>query len=201
MELLLSGRIGGRAVFAQNGALPEIASEPLRIRERYGCNPLGERFLAARQAVERGERMIFLDTAVSGEAGWDVHGARPFSTMADMRDVLAPRYDRAFSALVEDLDSRGMLETTLVAAVTEFGRTPWRNADGGRDHWAGCWSACFAGGGVEGGRAIGRSDEIGAYPVERPVQPGDILATIERAMDFAPGTLVAPGFAPIAELF
>lgn len=117
----------------------------------------------------------------------DTLGARPYGTM----------HDRAFFTLIADLDERGLLATTLVAALTEFGRTPWRNADGGRDHWAGCWSVCFAGGGVVGGRAIGSSDELGAYPAERLVEPRHLIATIHKAL----GLATEQGCEPISELF
>ena len=171
----------------------DTLSEPLRVRERYGVNPLGERLLSARRLVESGERLVTVRTGPV----WDTHGAHPYCTMGDLRDTIAPMYDRAFAALISDLDERGMLETTLVAALTEFGRTPWRNADGGREHWAGCWSVCFAGGGVVGGQVIGSSDELGAYPVERPVEPQQLIATIYKAL----GMAAENGVAPINELF
>lgn len=183
LQTQLPGRVAGN----------DVSSEPLRIRERYGINSLGERMLSARRLVENGERFV---TVKSGPM-WDTHGARPYSTMDDLRNVIAPSYDRAFSALVADLDERGLLATTLVASLTEFGRTPWLNADGGRDHWAGCWGVCFAGGGVRGGRAIGRSDELGAFPVERPIAPRDLIATIDHVL----GNSVEPGTQAITELF
>jgi uncharacterized protein (DUF1501 family) len=91
-------------------------------------------------------------------------------------------YDQAYSALLEDLVDRGMLENTLVCNLAEFGRTPRINPAGGRDHWPQCWSVYFAGGGVQGGRVVGRSDAIGGVPAERPVEPSEIVATIYRSL-------------------
>ncbi len=87
-------------------------------------------------------------------------------------------YDQGYSALLEDLFQRGLLDKTMVACLSEFGRTPKINSAGGRDHWPNCWTINFAGGGVKGGRVVGKSDDIGAYPVERPVKPAEVVATI-----------------------
>jgi uncharacterized protein (DUF1501 family) len=91
-------------------------------------------------------------------------------------------YDQAYSALIEDLSQRGMLDKTMVCNLSEFGRTPRINPTGGRDHWPQCWTVYFAGGGVQGGRVVGASDEIGGYPAERPTTPGDIAATVYHAL-------------------
>ncbi len=172
------------------------ALEPLRIRERYGINALGKRLLSARRNIENGARLVAVKTDFGGPT-WDIHGAHPFSTMDDFRHTVAPMFDRALSALISDLDERGLLATTLVASLTEFGRTPWLNADGGRDHWTGCWSVCFAGAGVRGGRAIGRSDELGACPLEQPTSPQQVIATIHNVL----GIPSAAGTPAIADLF
>ena len=157
--------------------------------ERYGRNPVGARFLQARRLIESGVRFVTLDPFCRD--AWDTHGAAPYATMDEFRDTLAPLYDRAASALISDLAERGLLDTTLVAAISDFGRTPWRNADGGRDHWAGNWSVYFAGGGVQGGRAIGSSDELGAYPEGQGFSPQEVLATIKYAIGEEPrGTTV-----------
>ena len=108
---------------------------------------------------------------------WDCHGAAPFSTLADYANELLPTFDQAFSALIDDLDGRGRLETTLVIAAGEFGRTPRLNATGGRDHWPGVWSVVLAGGGVRGGQVVGSSDAHAGSPTERAVSPQDLLAT------------------------
>jgi uncharacterized protein (DUF1501 family) len=99
-----------------------------------------------------------------------------------MRDIVAPMYDQAYSALLEDLVQRGLLDSTLVCNLAEFGRTPKVNPAGGRDHWPQCWTVKFAGGGVQGGRVVGRSDAIGGVPAERPVDPAAIVATIYRSL-------------------
>lgn len=185
-RLALTGQIadGAPIVGGQGSVIVSepsgISDEPLRIRERYGCSSVGERFLQTRRLIESGVRFVALDPF--GREAWDTHGAAPYATMDEFRDYLAPLYDQAASALIADLADRGLLDTTLVAAISEFGRTPWRNADGGRDHWAGCWSVYFAGGGVQGGRAIGRSDELGASPEDHGFSPQEVLATIRYAI-------------------
>ena len=121
-------------------------------------------------------------------------------------------YDQGYSALIEDLDQRGMLDTTLVTNLAEFGRTPKINPAGGRDHWPQCFTVGFAGGGVQGGRVIGKSDPIGATPAEKPVDPGIVAATIFHSLGFdveshlpgpagRPFPLVDFGKGPIKELF
>ena len=112
----------------------------------------------------------------------DIHGSKPFTSIQGMKEIVAPMYDQGYSALIEDLSQRGMLDDTLVANLAEFGRTPRINPAGGRDHWPQCWSVYFAGGGVKGGRIVGRSDEIGAFPAERPVTPSEIVATIYKSL-------------------
>ena len=91
-------------------------------------------------------------------------------------------YDQGYSALIEDLDKRGMLPKTMVCNLAEFGRTPRINPAGGRDHWPQCWTVYFAGGGVKGGRVVGKSDDKGAYPTERPVTPSEVVATIYHSL-------------------
>jgi uncharacterized protein (DUF1501 family) len=121
---------------------------------------------------------------------WDCH-ADPSSlptTLADYRDTLCPMFDRAYSALLGDLQERGLLETTLVVAMGEFGRTPVLNPRGGRDHWPGVWSVLFAGAGVRGGQLIGSSDAEGGEPKDRPVNPAEIAATVYHAMSIDPRT-------------
>jgi uncharacterized protein (DUF1501 family) len=107
-------------------------------------------------------------------ANWDSHQ----NNAARLKDNLLPPADQGFSALIEDLDQRGLLDSTLVVALGEFGRTPMINKLGGRDHWPDCFSAVLAGGGIHGGAIFGASDRIGAYPSTNPVTPGDLAATI-----------------------
>jgi hypothetical protein len=109
---------------------------------------------------------------------WDIHGWKPFSPISSYRDVAGPEFDKAFGSLLES----GMLESTVVVALGEFGRTPRINPDGGRDHWPHCFSILMAGCGIRGGQVYGSSDRIGAEPRDNPVTPAMITATIRRAM-------------------
>lgn len=192
----------------------DLSKEPLSVRERYGMNRFGQCCLLARRLVENGVRFITINTflTVFDEITWDIHGSKPFTSIAGMKENVCPMYDQAYSALIEDLDARGMLGDTLVANLSEFGRTPKVNPAGGRDHWPQCFTTYFAGGGVQGGRVIGASDPIGGFPDERPVGPGDIVATIFKSLGFdhtahlpGPGGRPFPltdlGTAPIDELF
>jgi uncharacterized protein (DUF1501 family) len=116
------------------------------------------------------------------------------STLDDYRRTLCPTFDLAFAALLDDLHQRGMLQETLVLALGEFGRTPRLNANGGRDHWPGCWSIVLAGGGVRGGQVIGASDRIAAEPASRPVRCAEVTASVYNAMGLPLSTrLVAAG--------
>ncbi len=162
----------------------DLTKESTQVRERYGMNRFGQCCLLARRLIEAGVRFVTINTflTVFDEITWDIHGSKPFTSIAGMKNIVAPMYDRAYSALIEDLDQRGMLEDTLVTNVAEFGRTPKVNPAGGRDHWPQCFTCGFAGGGVQGGRAVGASDPIGAVPADRPTPPGDIIATIFHAL-------------------
>ncbi len=151
-------------------------------------------------------------STVFDSPSWDCHadGGSLRTTLNDVRDTVAPSFDTAFAQLLTDLEERGLLESTLVVATGEFGRTPKLNSNGGRDHWAGCWTTLIAGGGVKGGRVIGRSDATGSEPSDRPVTPQDLVSSIFHALGVSPnatipgpeGTPVAvyPG-TPVAELF
>ena len=192
----------------------DLAKEPVKVRERYGMTRFGQCCLLARRLVERGVRFVTLNTFITvfNEITWDIHGSKPFTSIAGMKDIVAPMYDQGYSALIEDLVERGMLDTTMVACLAEFGRTPKVNPAGGRDHWPQCWTVSFAGGGVKGGRVVGKSDDIGAYPTERPVAPKEIVATIYKALGLdldthlpgpqgRPFPLVDVGTKAISELF
>lgn len=192
----------------------DLTKEPRKTRERYGLTRFGQCCLLARRLVEAGVRFVTLNTFITvfDEITWDIHGSKPFTSIEGMRDIVAPMYDQGYSALIEDLSERGMLDNTLVCNLAEFGRTPKINPAGGRDHWPQCWTVYFAGGGVRGGRVVGKSDEIGAYPVERPVKPSEIVATVYHSLGFDLGTelpgpngrpfpLADYGTQPIRELF
>jgi len=179
----------------------DLGAEPPRVVDAYGADRFGRSCLLARRLVEAGTRVVTVNMfdSVFDQVTWDCHGAGPFSTLDDYKRHLLPTFDRAFSALLDDLSDRGLLETTMVAAVGEFGRTPRINSSGGRDHWPGVWSVALAGGGVRGGQVIGASDERAAEPADRPVSPQELLASFYHAMDIDPSPLVDA--APVFELF
>jgi hypothetical protein len=162
----------------------DIAKEPAPLRDRYGRNTLGQSMLLARRLVESGVRVVNVNDRIYNgqEANWDSHQ----SVFPRSRDHLLPPADQALSALLEDLDSRGLLESTLVIAQGEFGRSPRINASAGRDHWPHVYSVIVAGGGVQGGRVVGSSDKIGAYPATDPVSPGDLAATLFTSFGLDP---------------
>lgn len=157
---------------AANRELFDVSREPEKIRRRYGDH-VGKSMLMARRLVEGGVRLVFVNDA-HNNMKWDTHDANYGGGVErHMRET-----DQALSALLEDLDQRGLLETTIVVWMGEFGRTPKRKPDGGRDHWPSVYSVLLAGGGIRGGRVIGASDSLGAQPKEGRVSPEDILTTI-----------------------
>ena len=164
----------------------DLSKEKPSVRERYGMNRFGQCCLLARRLVEAGVRFITVNTflTVFDEITWDIHGSKPFTSIEGMKNIVAPMYDQAYSALIGDLVERGMLDSTMVTCVAEFGRTPKVNPAGGRDHWPQCFTCSFAGGGVQGGRVIGASDPIGGVPADRPTDPAEVAATIFHAMGF-----------------
>lgn len=161
----------------------DLDAEPMKIRERYGfmpefkaptpdrcgCPAWSQRILLARRLVEAGVRLVTVDLR-----WWDTH----VEGIESMQYGFGARWDQAYTALIEDLEQRGMLESTMVLAWGEFGRTPTLNAKNGRDHWPGVFSAAMAGGGIQGGRVVGASDAKGAYPKDNAKDPQDVLATI-----------------------
>jgi hypothetical protein len=162
----------------------DLSQEPEKVRERYGKNRFGQCCLLSRRLIEAGVRFVTVNTflTVFNEITWDIHGSSPFTSIEGMKNIVAPMYDQAYTALLEDLSERGMLENTLVCNLSEFGRTPRVNPAGGRDHWPQCWTSYFAGGGIQGGRVVGRSDAIGGVPAERPVEPAEVVATIYHSL-------------------
>ena len=150
----------------------DLSKEPAAVRDRYGRTRFGQCCLLARRLVESGVRFITINTflTVFDEITWDIHGSKPFTSIEGMKNDVAPMYDQAYSALISDLSERGMLDNTMVCNLAEFGRTPRVNPAGGRDHWPQCFTTYFAGGGVQGGQVVGRSDPIGGVPDERPVR-------------------------------
>ena len=153
---------------------------------RYGRNAFGRSCLQARRLVEHGVRFVTVNMfdTVFNEVTWDCHadGGSLAANLNDYKETLCPMFDRAYSALLEDLKQRGLLDTTLVLAMGEFGRTPRLNPRGGRDHWPGVWSVLFAGAGVRGGQVVGASDKTGAGPKDRPVTPAEVAATVYHGL-------------------
>jgi hypothetical protein len=146
----------------------DIASEPERLREKYGHTATGQSCLRARRLVEAGVRFVTANTS-----GWD-HHADIFQNLAGA----LPQLDRAYATLLEDLDQRGLLDSTIVLLSGEFGRTPEINAYNGRDHWPNCFSLLIAGGGIAGGRVWGSSDKDAMFVRDNPVEVPDLLATL-----------------------
>jgi hypothetical protein len=193
----------------------DLDKEPAPVRERYGFMPAydpkasnrcgapawSQRILLARRLVEAGVRLVTVDLR-----WWDTH-VKGFESL---RDGFLPRFDQAYSALIEDLHQRGLLESTLVIAWGEFGRTPKVNNDAGRDHYPSVFSAALAGGPIQGGRVVGESDAKGAFPKTNPKTPQDVLATMYRhlGVDYQAEYLnatgrpmrVLPSGSPIEEL-
>ena len=146
-----------------------IQSEPEKLREEYGQTQIGQCLLLGRRLVEAGCRFVGIDAP-----GWDVH----FNCFPALQGDLIPPADRAFAALVTDLEQRGMLDSTLVVMMGEMGRTPRINAQAGRDHWSMAQSILFAGGGTKPGRIIGATDHQAAAPTELPISVGDLRHTV-----------------------
>jgi len=171
----------------------DLSQESSKLRDTYGRNRVGQGMLLARRLIEAGVRFVTIQGYVdTGIYAWDHHwGIFPHL------DQQLPFYDNSYSALLNDLDDRGLLETTLVITAGEFGRTPKINTDKkgpGRDHWGRCFSLTMGGGGVKTGLVIGSSDKYGAVPEDRPVSVPDFVATVYRALGLDPAAeFVAQG--------
>jgi hypothetical protein len=162
----------------------DLEREPPHLRERYGQHLFGQSTLQARRLIEAGARLVSVhwDEFGLSDGAWDTHEKQTVR----LRDELCPGFDQAFTALLDDLEQRGLLDETLVVCMTEHGRTPHAERRGdsvdGRNHWSECYSILLAGAGVARGRVVGASDARAAYPSERPVSPKDILHTIYRLL-------------------
>ena len=169
----------------------DLDAEAPATRDLYGMNLFGQAALTARRLVEAGGRFltVFWDEYGLAGTGWDTH----WDHFPRMKNELLPGLDRTLSGLLLDLDDRGMLDETLVVCMSEHGRTPKLSLGqgGGRDHWSRCYSVLMAGGGIARGRVVGRSDKIASDPVDRPVSPKDILATIYHLLGVDPATTLA----------
>jgi hypothetical protein len=158
----------------------DLSREPSKVRERYGRHSWGQSHLLARRLVEAGVRFV---TTVNGPSiVWDTHA----DNFPRLKDRLVPPMEQAFAALLDDLEDRGLLPSTLVVWMGDFGRTPTINKTAGRDHWPSCYSMVLAGGGLRGGQVIGESDALGAYPRTHPLAPADVHATIFTALGYDP---------------
>src|SRR5262249_6374700 len=180
----------------------DLEAEPESVRERYGRNTFGQSCLLARRLVQHGVRLVTVNMfdTVFGQVTWDCHanGGDLNSTLDDYRDTLCPMLDQAYTALLDDLIGLGLFDTTLVACMGEFGRTPKLNSRNGRDHWPGGWSVLMAGGGVRGGQVIGSSDRHGSEPKDRPIHAAEIAATMYHALGLDPRTcLLGPDGRPV----
>ena len=160
----------------------DLQSEKQSLRDRYGMTPFGQGCLLARRLLEAGVRLVTVNWARDYQGGvadhWDTHAYN----FVKHKDKLMPVFDLGYTALLQDLQRRGMLDETLVVVLGEFGRTPKINKNVGRDHWPGCFSIAFAGAGIHGGALYGASDRIAAYPSRDPVGPEDVAATIYHAL-------------------
>jgi hypothetical protein len=165
-----------------------LDEEPPEVRDRYGRHLFGQSLLLSRRLVEAGVPIVQANLGTMNN--WDTHN----SNFTQLKDRLLPPFDRGVSALLDDLSERGLLDTTLVVMVGEFGRTPKLGGNvgtpsyvpDGRDHWSGAFFAVFAGAGVQGGQVIGSSDAIAAYPATRPYHPSDLGATIYQTLGIDP---------------
>lgn len=177
-----------------------IRDEPDRVRRRYGRHKYGQSLLLARRLIEAGVRLVTVcwgGPVNNPSPYWDTHS----DNNRRLKDDLLPPFDQCFSAFLEDLDGRGLLESTLVVCTGEFGRTPRFGqltgngvSANGRDHWAKCYSLLIAGGPQPGGRIIGRSDRFAAYPAEDPITPQDLSASLLHSLGVDPGREVRDGF-------
>jgi uncharacterized protein (DUF1501 family) len=185
----------------------DIEEEPAKVRDRYGRHPLGQNLLLARRLIEAGVRLTSVVAWMGMKPGekffsietWDMHGNAGVGIFDDGWNGLGfalPRCDQAVSALLEDLDDRGLLDDTLVVLIGEFGRTPRISKGGGnvngRDHWPNCYSAMIAGAGIRGGAVYGASDATAAYVKDDPVSLEDFTATLYTALGIDPATRLSP---------
>jgi hypothetical protein len=167
------------------------------LRDRYGRNTFGQSCLMARRLIESGVRCVTVNhfDTVFNLTCWDMHadGGGLNNTYLDYERHLCPQFDWAFTALIQDLEDRGMLKDTVVAVLSEFGRTPQLNGRGGRDHYPAAWTNFLAGGNIKGGQVIGATDKIGSRPVDSPIEPPQVIASIFKGMGIDLDTTMMPG--------
>lgn len=165
-----------------------LEKETGKTKDRYGRTRFGQSCLMARRLIEAGVRFVTVNMfeTVFDEVTWDIHGSKPFTDIVQMSKEVAPNFDAAYTALLEDLSERGLLSTTMVVAVGEFGRTPKVNPAGGRDHHPGAWTIVMGGGPLKGGTVVGETDELGYAPKTRPVTPAEVAATLYKGLGLDP---------------
>ena len=159
----------------------DLSREDTRVRDRYGRNTFGQTLLLSRRLVEAGVPLIQVNWARSNSDEWDTHK----NNYTKLKQLL-PRFDQGLATFLNDLQVRGLLDTTTVIVLGEFGRTPRINKDAGRDHWPDCYSLVAAGGGIVCGQVIGASDAFAAYPTTEPIAPWDVAATIFHCLGIRP---------------
>jgi membrane-anchored protein YejM (alkaline phosphatase superfamily) len=164
----------------------DLASESPKTRARYGKTEFGQRCLLARRLAQAGVPMVNVSYCHTPAGSWDTHS----QNFKKMKDSLGPTLDTSLTALVEDLDERGMLDETLVVVNAEFGRTPAINKNSGRDHWPWVYSLVLAGAGIQAGTIYGSSDDSAAYPKTHPHDPADMAATIYHLLGINPDTMI-----------
>jgi hypothetical protein len=171
-----------------------LRTEPDRVALKYGDHSFGRLLMQARQLVEGGVNVVTVNLfdSLRGGLSFDSHAQAPESptTVQDYVEKLCPRFDQAYSALLDDLEERGLLKETIVVACGEFGRAPRMNFAGGRDHWTRCWSALVAGDGIPGGQVIGRTDATSSEIVDRPVHPSELTASLYHLLGVPRETLL-----------
>jgi hypothetical protein len=174
----------------------DLSAEPSSVRDRYGRTTYGQGCLLARRLVEAGARFVnvYFSSNIGGQSnsgGWDTHGFNHKPMYPILKNYLIPITNQVVPELLEDLDSRGLLDETLVVWMGEFGRSPRINDMAGRDHWPNCYTALVAGGGVKRGFVYGKSDKNAAYPASDPVRPDDLAATMFYLLGIDPHTEVS----------
>ena len=184
----------------------DIRQESAATRDRYGRHLFGQAALLGRRLLEAGARFVTVQWEAPDGYSWDSH-----IHSNDVKSVLLPGLDQTYTAVLEDLSARGLLDETLVVLTSEMGRTPGANAQGGRGHWAYCFPMLFAGAGIRGGSVYGKSDKHAGYPIDKPVSPADLSATIFQSLGIDPHlripdpegrpTPITEGGRPLDELF
>ena len=177
----LHARAYGLLKSSQSQQALDVEKESTEVRDRYGRHKFGQTLLLSRRLVESGVPLIQVNWSRSNADQWDTH-AKNYPRLRKM----LPSFDQGLAALLEDLEDRGLLDSTMVICLGEFGRTPRMNKDAGRDHWPDCYSAVVAGGGLKAGQIVGASDRMAAYPTSDPIAPWDLSATMFHNLGILP---------------